>query len=67
MPPFTLYATHPSLCLSLPTMGDDGILPYKNTLLMVKENGGEYDVLDLADPVVRSKLLCMVWSSRLLL
>jgi hypothetical protein len=35
-------------------MGDEGIIPYKNTLLMVKENEGEYDVLDLDDPVVCS-------------
>ena len=54
MPPFTLYATHPSTCLSLPSMGDQGIIPYKNILLMVKENEGEYNVLDLADPVVCS-------------
>ena len=52
MPPFTLYATHPSLCLSLPTIGDQDIILYKNTLSMVKENEGEYSVLDLADPVV---------------
>ena len=59
MPPFTLYATHPSLCLSLQTMGGEGIIPYKNALLMVKENEGDYDVLNLDDPVVCSKSLTL--------
>ena len=52
MPHFTLYATHPSLYLSLQTMGGEGIIPCKNALLMVKENEGDYDVLDLDGPVV---------------
>ena len=50
--PLPSYVTHPSLYL--PSMGDQGVIPYKNTLLMVNENEGEYDVLDLADPVVCS-------------